>query len=104
MDMTGRICLVTGANSGVGKATAAGLAQMGATVVMVCRHPERGEVAQAEIKKQTGNQKVDLLLADLSSQEAVRRLARDFKGKYDRLDVLINNAGVTNGKRKESAD
>jgi retinol dehydrogenase-14 len=102
--MTCRVCLVTGANSGVGKATAAGLALLGATVVMACRDKKRGEMAQAEIKSQTGNQKVDLLLADLSSQVSVRQLAREFKEKYDRLDVLINNAGGTNSKRKESVD
>lgn len=71
---------------------------------MVCRDKNRGEAAQAEIKTQTGNQQVDLLLADLSSQEAVHRLARDFKGKYDRLNVLVNNAGLTVSKRKESVD
>lgn len=102
--MTGRVCLVTGANSGVGKATATGLAQMGAMIVMVCRDRKRGEEAQDEIKTQTGNRNVDLLLADLSSQKAVRRLACNFKGEYGRLDVLVNNAGVTNSKRKESAD
>ena len=102
--MKGRVCLVTGANSGVGKATALGLARLGATGVMVCRDRPRGEAAQAEIKAQGGHPKVDLLLADLSSKAAVRRLASEFKNKYDRLDVLVNNAGATNGKRKESAD
>ncbi len=102
--MTGRVCLVTGANSGVGKATAAGLAKIGATVVMVCRDKKRGEAALTEIQTRTGNGKIDLLLADLSSQDSVRRLARDFKEKFDRLDALINNAGVTVSKRKESGD
>lgn len=102
--MTGRVCLVTGANSGVGKATALGLARQGATVVMVCRDRARGETAQSDIKSQTANPNVDLLLADLASLAAVRQLAADFKSKYDRLDVLINNAGITNGRRRESMD
>lgn len=103
-NLEGRVCLVTGANSGIGKETAKGLARLGATVVMVCRDKDRGEKAQAEIIAQTGNPKTDLMLADLASLAEVRRLARDFRQKYDRLDVLVNNAGLTNGKRKESAD
>ncbi|MBN9388824.1 MAG: SDR family oxidoreductase [Chloroflexi bacterium] len=102
--MQDRVCLVTGANSGVGKATALGLARLGATVVMVCRDRARGEAAQADIKAQTANPSVDLLLADLASLVAVRQLASDFKSKYDRLDVLVNNAGLTSGRRRESVD
>jgi len=69
--MQGKVCLITGANSGIGKATALGLARMGATVVMVCRDRTRGEEAQREIKTQSGNDAVDLLLADLSSQQSI---------------------------------
>ncbi len=69
--MQGKVCLITGANSGIGKATALGLAQMGATVVMVCRDQARGEEAQREIKTQSGNDAVDLLVADLSSQQSL---------------------------------
>jgi NAD(P)-dependent dehydrogenase (short-subunit alcohol dehydrogenase family) len=103
-DMQGKICLVTGANSGIGKETALGLAQMGATVVMVCRDRTRGEAAQYEIKAQSGNDAVDLLLADLSSQQSIRQLAEDFKQRYSQLYVLINNAGVAMLKRHETAD
>jgi len=102
--MQGKICLVTGANSGIGKATALGLAQMGATVVMVCRDRARGEAAQSEIKAKSGNTAVDLLLADLSSQQAVRQLAEEFKQRYSQLHVLINNAGVFNLTRRETVD
>src|SRR5215213_2466913 len=102
--MYGKVCLVTGATSGIGKATAMGLANMGASVVMVGRDRGRGEAALAEIKEGSANASVDLLLADLSSQEDVRRLADQFKEAYPRLDVLINNAGVIRSKRITTAD
>ena len=102
--MQGKICIVTGANSGIGKATALGLAQMGATVVMVCRDRARGEAAQSEIKAKSGNDAVDLLLADLSSQQSIRQLAENFKQRYTRLHVLINNAGAFYLTRHESVD
>ncbi len=102
--MQGRICLITGANSGIGKATALGLAQMGATVVMVSKDRARGEAAQSEIKATSGNDSIDLLLADLSSQQSVRQLAEDFKQHYKQLHVLINNAGVYNLTRRETVD
>ena len=92
--MQGKICMITGANSGVGKATALGLAQLGATVVMVSRDRARGEEAQRQMKAQSGNDAIDLLLADLSSQKSIRQLAEDFKQRYVHLHVLINNAGV----------
>lgn len=103
-DMTGRVCLITGANSGIGKAATVALARMGATIVMVCRNKEKGEAAQADIKQKSGSSKVELMLADLSSQAAIRQLARDFKSKYNRLDVLLNNAGGMYSPRKTSVD
>src|ERR671920_1335888 len=99
-----KVCLITGATSGIGKATALGLANMGASVVMVGRDRGRGEAALAEIKEGSGNASVDLMLADLSSQEQVRRLADEFKETYTRLDVLINNAGGFHSKRITTAD
>ena len=89
-----KVCLITGATSGIGRATAIGLANMGARVVMVGRDRDRGEAALAEIKEKTTNPSVDLMLADISSQEEIRRLAVEFKEAYPRLDVLINNAGL----------
>jgi NAD(P)-dependent dehydrogenase (short-subunit alcohol dehydrogenase family) len=102
--MQGKICMVTGANSGIGKATALGLAQMGASVVMVCRDRARSEAAQSEIKAKSGNNAVDLLIADLSSQQSIRELAEQFKQRYSQLHVLINNAGVFNLTRHETVD
>jgi retinol dehydrogenase-14 len=99
-----KVCLITGATSGIGKATAMGLAIMGASVVMVGRDRGRGEAAMAEIKESSGNASVDLMLADISSQENIRRLADVFKEAYPRLDVLINNAGVFRSKRITTAD
>lgn len=102
--MTGKTCIVTGANRGIGKATALGLAKMGATVVMVCRSREHGEAALAEIKRESGSDSVALLLADLSSQAAIRHLAAEFKSKYVHLHVLINNAGIIPRKRSVTED
>jgi NAD(P)-dependent dehydrogenase (short-subunit alcohol dehydrogenase family) len=102
--MDGKVCLITGATSGIGKATAMGLANMRASVVMVGRDRGRGEAALAEIKEGSANASVDLMLADLSSQEDIRRLADEFKEAYPRLDVLINNAGVIRSKRVTTTD
>jgi retinol dehydrogenase 14 len=99
-----KVCLITGATSGIGKATAMGLANMGASVVMVGRDRGRGEAVMAEIKEKSANASVDLMLADLSSQEQIRRLAGEFKEAYPRLDVLINNAGLFRSKRIATAD
>jgi NAD(P)-dependent dehydrogenase (short-subunit alcohol dehydrogenase family) len=103
-DLKGKVCMVTGANSGIGKATATQLARRGATVVMVCRSAERGETAQAAIQAESGSGAVDLLLADLSVQEHIRDLAEAFQAQYDRLDVLVNNAGLYLAERQESTD
>ena len=102
--MAGKICMVTGANAGIGKATALGLAQMGATVVLVCRSQERGRAARDEIQRQSGNDCVSLLLADLSSQASIRQLEADFKARYPALHVLVNNAGTIPRKRMLTAD
>jgi NAD(P)-dependent dehydrogenase (short-subunit alcohol dehydrogenase family) len=103
--MQGKICMVTGANSGIGKATALELAQMGATVVMVCRDRARGEQARSEITTTSRNNAVDLLQADLSSQQSIRQLVENFQHHYTRLHVLINNAGAAfPGRRRETVD
>jgi len=103
-NMNGKICVVTGANSGIGKETALGLAQMDAHVVMVCRNAEKGKAALEDVRRESGNSQVDLLIADMSSQASVRALAKQIIAKYPRLDVLINNAGGAARERKLSAD
>ncbi len=101
--MGGKVALVTGGTSGIGKATAMAMAAMGADVVVVGRDRERGEGAAAEIRAQTCA-RVDLALADLASQAGVRELAEVFKVRYDRLDVLVNNAGLVQSTRTETPD
>jgi len=100
----GKVCIVTGANSGIGKATALGLAKLEAHVIMLCRDKSRGEDAQTEIISESGNESIDLLLADLSSQQSIRHFVSQFQKKYDKLNILINNAGVNPSKRYETVD
>ncbi|MBC8100347.1 MAG: SDR family oxidoreductase [Armatimonadetes bacterium] len=102
--MQGKICMITGANSGIGYETALALAKMGAHVVMVSRNRTKGEAAQSTIKTQSGNPSVDLLIADFSVQQSIHDLAAAFKAKYNRLDVLVNNAGGAVGKRQLTAE
>ena len=91
-NMQGKVGIVTGANAGIGKRVALGMAQAGATVIMACRSAERGEAARREIAAQSGNSDVHLLQVDLSSQASIRAAVADFEARFDRLDVLINNA------------
>jgi len=102
--MKGKVCMITGANSGIGKATALGLAKMGATVVMVCRNQNRGKAAMDEIKARSGKESVELMIADLASQKSIRQLVKDFKASYRQLHVLINNAGVAKANRTLTVD
>ena len=102
--MSGKVCIITGGSSGIGKATALGLANKGANVVMVGRDRSRGEATRTEIVEKSGNELVDLMPADLSSQESIRQLAEDFTSRYGRLHVLINNAGVFISKRTVTVD
>lgn len=102
--MTGKICLITGGTNGIGKRTALVLAKMGATVVIVGRSAPKTAQVVEEIRASSGNPNVDSLLADLSSQRDVRRLADKFKSKYQYLHVLINNAGAAFMKRQLSVD
>lgn len=102
--MKGKVCIVTGSNSGIGKETALALAQMGATVVMAVRNPERGEKARQEIIHKTGNNGTLLMICDLSSMASIRQFTKEFKDKHDRLDVLLNNAGAVFSKRQTTID
>jgi NAD(P)-dependent dehydrogenase (short-subunit alcohol dehydrogenase family) len=102
--MNGKICLVTGGTNGIGKATAQALAQMGATVVIVGRNASKTAQLVEEIRLASGNKNVDSLLADLSSQKQVNRLANEFKSEHSHLHVLINNAGGFFMQRQLSID
>src|SRR5829696_7658371 len=102
--MDGKVVLVTGGTGGIGKATAEGLANLGARVVAIGRDRGKGETATAEIKATSGNEALELMVADLSSQAEIHRLAREFEAHHDRLDVLVNNAGGLHSRRWETAD
>jgi NAD(P)-dependent dehydrogenase (short-subunit alcohol dehydrogenase family) len=103
-DLAGRTCLVTGASSGIGEETALGLARLGARVILVGRSRERGERALARIRAESGNDAVELRLADLASLSEIRRLAAEVLETCPRLHVLVNNAGVVNLRRSTSVD
>ncbi len=102
--MQGKVCLITGSSAGIGKVTARELANMGATVVIVCRNRAKGEAVQAEIKEISGNAHVDLIIADLSELSQVHRVANEFKQRYEQLHVLINNAGGIHSEHKVTSD
>jgi NAD(P)-dependent dehydrogenase (short-subunit alcohol dehydrogenase family) len=102
-DMSGRICVVTGANRGIGRATAEGLARLGAKVILVCRNQEEGEAVAHEIGSESPVIP-DVVTADLSSQASIRQAAADLQGRYSRLHVLINNAGVIPRRREVTVE
>lgn len=102
--MRGKVCLITGGTNGIGKSTAHELARMGATVVIVGRNAQKTSQVVEEIRAASGNDTVDSLLANLSSQREVRRLANEFESKYSHLHVLLNNAGAVFMRRQLSVD
>jgi len=102
--MEGKVVLITGATSGLGLAAAGGFARLGATVWLAVRNRERGEAARARILEHQGEAHLHVELCDLSRPESVRRFAERFTGETQRLDVLVNNAGVLTQEREVSAD
>ena len=102
--MSGRVCVVTGASSGIGRATARALARLGATLALVCRDRGRGEETVATLRAESGNAAVALFLADLSSQAEIRRLAVELCERYPAIHVLVNNAGIVNLRRSTTVD
>lgn len=97
-------CLVTGATSGIGKATALELAKHGMSVVIVGRDSNKCQVTLEEIKRESGSQDAEYLVANLSSQREIRSLAQNYLRRYQKLDVLVNNAGAIFYQREESID
>ncbi|MGH2514116.1 MAG: SDR family NAD(P)-dependent oxidoreductase, partial [Ktedonobacterales bacterium] len=102
--MRGKVCVVTGATSGIGYVTARELARRGATVTLVGRNPDRAALCVGRIRRETGSDSVDALLADLSSMERVRELAAAVRARHQRLDVLVNNAGAVFLTRHTTVD
>lgn len=99
MDLSGKIAIVTGANSGMGMATSAALSNMGATVIMLCRNYTRGQTALNELMKFPGRN-LDLMLCDLGDFDSIRNFVAKFKEKYSSLDLLVNNAGFISIDRR----
>jgi retinol dehydrogenase-14 len=102
--LSGKVVLITGGTSGIGKAAATALAGMGATVVITGRNEERGKRALQEIREESGNDGVELILADLTVQDEVRRLAEELRERHNQLEVLVNNAGLVLSERTETPD
>ncbi len=98
--MENKICMITGANSGIGKETARALANLGAIVILVCRNKEKGMKVLGELKKDTESQTIELMIADLEKPQSLHDLSNKFQQKYDNLDILINNAGLIIHKRE----
>ena len=103
-DLKDRVVLMTGATSGIGKVAARRIAAMGPRMVLVVRDQARGMVAWEDITMSSGNDKVELMIADLSSMEEVRLLAQEFKRKYKRLHVLVNNAAIVPRERSVTVE
>ena len=104
IDMNGKVCLVTGATDGIGKVSARVLAEMGAKVIIVSRNHEKSAAVLTELKSISRNENIDLLMADLAVMKEVRDLAEQVISRYDRLDVLLNNAGGYFTKHEITSD
>jgi NAD(P)-dependent dehydrogenase (short-subunit alcohol dehydrogenase family) len=104
MDLENKLCIVTGANSGIGKETARSFAADGAYVIMICRNEERAKAARQDIIEDTGNTGIKIILADLGVQHDVRSAAEQINREFDRIDLLVNNAGLIANKREETID
>ncbi len=103
-DLSGRVYVITGATSGIGRETALALARMGATLALVCRDRARGEETVAAIRAATGNDALSLFLADLASQAGIRRVAGELLARLPKVHVLVNNAGVVNLQHTTTVD
>ena len=104
VDLTGRVCLVTGANRGIGLATSIELARAGAEVVLVVRNATKARAALEELWRVGSPQRADAILADLSSQASIRQLADVVRQRHQKLDVLVNNAATVSERRQLTVD
>ncbi len=104
MEVKNKICLITGATSGIGKITAITLAEKGAKLIFTTRNKDKGEKTKQEIISSTGNKNVEYMYCNLASFDSIITFAEEFKKKYSSLHILINNAGIWETKRKESSD
>lgn len=104
MDMQNKVCVVTGANCGIGKETVRQLARKGASLAMICRNEARGEAARKDIIESTGNKKISLFLADFAHQNEIRAVADQLLSKYSQIHVLVNNAGTMFANRMETKE
>jgi retinol dehydrogenase 12 len=104
VDLRGKVCLLTGATRGIGRAAADGLARTGVTLVLVGRDVSRVEETVRAVRASSGQGQVEGLVADLSLRSEVRRLAAEIRARYQRLDVLVNNAGAIFTRREETAE
>lgn len=104
MDYTEKICIVTGASSGLGFAIAKRFASLGADTVLVCRNKNKGEKAIVEIEKEIPNASVKLMICDLASIRSIQEFIKEFKANYSKLDILYNNAAVMSQKRTITED
>lgn len=104
VDLSSRICIITGANTGIGKEVTRGLARGRAQIIMACRDEARGQAAQKEVAAATGNNRVEVMTVDLSSQSSIRQFAKDFTDRHKQLHVLVNNAGIWPKERERSVD
>ncbi len=102
--LSDKICVVTGGNSGIGKATAMKLAAMDASVVLAVRNTEKGKAALGEIIEKTGNKKSEMMILDVSNKKSIDNFAAEFKTRHNRLNILINNAGAEFSKRKTTPE
>ena len=102
--MKDKVCLITGSTSGIGKATALGLARLGATVIVVARDESRGQETLEYLKRGSDGVPAHLFIADLSRLDSIQNLAKAFMEQFERLDVLINNAGVVTRHGKNTID
>jgi NAD(P)-dependent dehydrogenase (short-subunit alcohol dehydrogenase family) len=102
--MEGKTCVITGANSGIGREAARGLLALGAEVVLVCRNADKAEEARRDIVATTGRDKAQVVLCDLANQADIRRAAAEIDARFPRIDVLVNNAGLVLTQRTETVD